>query len=291
MNSQYSYNNLNCNCNFNFFRSWEEIPYAGECKPPIGEEPLASYWPLCFLKRNDDDLFTDSFGNIIPLDIKEPNISFDFEGELNFLYYTLNNLTCRQAKIAEYWSDGPPSKQFMPIADILIDTYGVSACRANRIYYILNGALNDSCIICWYLKYKWNIIRPNQYDRSFASLICTPKHPSYPSGHSTFAACMAEILSYFFPTEKEKLDFLAEQCSYSRVYAGVHYRFDCDEGLKLGRSIAKAILKEVKYQSYLNRVQVDIPYVIFKDADIIPHTLEQYIPFDRDSKCSSLTLN
>lgn len=278
-------------CDKNLSNNWTDLSYAGECRVPIGEEPMAFTWPLCFLKRSIEGLFLNSNNEIIPFDIKEPDMTFNFKEEMKHLYHVQDNLTEEQIKIAKYWGDGPPSKQFMPIADILIDTYSVSACRANRIYYILNGALNDACIVAWYFKYKWNILRPNQYNQCFASLLCTPRHPSYPAGHSVTAGCMAEILSYFFPKEREKLEFCSKQCSDSRVYGGVHYRFDCDEGLKLGVSIAKVIIDEINLQADGNGVRIDIPYVIYKDADIIPESLEQYIPFDRKSKCSSLTLD
>ncbi len=35
---------------------------------------------------------------------------------------------------------------------------------------------------------------------------------------------------------------MAEEASISRVYGGIHYRFDCDLGLEGGRSIAALAL-------------------------------------------------
>ena len=269
---------------------WSELSYAKEYRVPFGEEPLAYSWPLCFLKR-DGHLFTTLKGKPVPLPIKEPDMNFELPKQFLELVHIQNNLTPEQIEIAKYWGDGPPSKQFMPIADILIDTYGVSACRATRILYILNGALNDTCNITWYLKYKFDVLRPNQFNQSFKTLICTPRHPSYPAGHSTMAGCMCEILAYFFPAEREKLEFLAEECSVSRLYGGVHYRADCDEGVILGKSIAKAILKELKNDLNAEGLLVDQPYTEFKDANIIPETHTQYIPFDRPNKCTSALLD
>jgi hypothetical protein len=37
---------------------------------------------------------------------------------------------------------------------------------------------------------------------------------------------------------------MAYEASVSRVYGGIHYRFDCDNGIELGRNIATTILKK-----------------------------------------------
>ena len=49
---------------------------------------------------------------------------------------------------------------------------------------------------------------------------------------------MARILAHEFPAEKQRLDALAEEAAMSRVLGGIHYRFDGDAGLVLGRAIA-----------------------------------------------------
>ena len=269
---------------------WSELSYAGEWRTPFGEEPLAHSWRLCFLTR-EGNLFKTSEGKVLPLDIKEPDMNFGLRKQFLELVNIQKNLTANQIAIAKYWGDGPPSKQFMPIADILIDTYGVSACRAARILYVLNGALNDTCNVTWYLKYKFDVLRPNQYSQHFKTLLCTPRHPSYPAGHSAMAGCMCEILAYYFPAEREKLEFLAEECSISRIYAGVHYSADCDEGVALGKSVARAIIEDLKHDINAEGLVVDRPYTEFKDADIFPKDYKQYIPFDRQSRCSSLLID
>jgi DNA-binding Lrp family transcriptional regulator len=49
---------------------------------------------------------------------------------------------------------------------------------------------------------------------------------------------MMKILGTSFPSERERLDSLAEEAAISRVYAGIHYRFDSEVGLALGRTVA-----------------------------------------------------
>lgn len=132
---------------------------------------------------------------------------------------TLENLTPTQIEIARYWGDGPPTKQFTPIIDRLVDTYGFSASRSARVLAAVQAAINDVLAVTWYYKYLWDIARPDQLDQNLASLLCTPKFPTYPAGHAVVAGCAQVLLSYFFPPEAERLKELAEQCALSRLYA------------------------------------------------------------------------
>jgi hypothetical protein len=54
------------------------------------------------------------------------------------------------------------------------------------------------------------------------------------------------VLSAAFPSERERLAQVAEEASLSRLYAGIHYRFDMVAGLALGRAAAeRAIAADV----------------------------------------------
>jgi hypothetical protein len=55
---------------------------------------------------------------------------------------------------------------------------------------------------------------------------------------------MATILAAYFPRESKRLHELAEQAALSRLYAGIHYRFDNEAGLRLGRAVAGLALKQ-----------------------------------------------
>lgn len=82
-------------------------------------------------------------------------------------------------------------------------------------------------------------------------------------------ACCAEIiLGYFFPPEKPRLQELAEECAeecaVSRLYAGVHFPVDNDEGLRLGRQIGHLAVYVLK-----------------------PPPYKQAIPFKFSQKCQS----
>ena len=277
-----------CNCNYdNSFENnkskmyidpygWDKICYPNENLYPQPEEKYAWSWPTCFLKKDGDNFYTLS-NKPLNFPIKEADLAFNFEKEFDYILNISKHIRTKQIEVAKYWSYGPPIKQFIPIADILITTYKVTACRAQRIQYILNGALNDACAICWHYKYKYNVIRPVQYNPLFKTIVNTPRHPSYPAGHSVLAGCMAAILSYFFPCEEEKIYNLALECSVSRLYAGVHYKADCDEGFKLGEFIGNSVIEMTNLDINNNHAQIDYQYSDFKDAKIIPDTSRQYI--------------
>jgi Membrane-associated phospholipid phosphatase len=273
-------------------RRWSQLAYAGETRVPAPDEPLAGSWPTYFFTRDEAGNFYGPDGNPVAFRIRQPDIGIDFEGEqLCIVKRTLANITQDQITIAKYWGDGPPTKQFTPIIDRLIDTYNVSAPRAARILGAVQAAINDVFVVVWYLKYRWDIARPNQLDRNLATVLCTPKHPSYPSGHATSAGCMQVVLSYFFQTEAARLKQLADECAMSRLYAGVHFPVDNEQGLSLGRHIGEIIIEELDRQRNGDSARVDIPMDQAKNAAMQPPPYTQAIPYNRDGKCTSLILN
>jgi hypothetical protein len=50
------------------------------------------------------------------------------------------------------------------------------------------------------------------------------------------------VLGRFFPEERGRFDALAAEAGVSRLYAGIHYRFDIEAGSQLVRSVAALAL-------------------------------------------------
>jgi hypothetical protein len=97
----------------------------------------------------------------------------------------------------------------------------------------------------------------------------TPSFPAYPSGHSGFGGAGSKILSSFFEFNSnhpgtytftdlchiDRTEFngkprifpsfkdLGIEDAYSRIPLGVHWRMDCDEGLRLGEIAAQRVLE------------------------------------------------
>src|SRR5882762_7800657 len=99
----------------------------------------------------------------------------------------------------------------------------------------------DAAIGCWDGKLTYWFIRPWQADPAITLVpaVGKPNHPSYPSAHSSFSASAAEVLSAFFPEQRAQFDALVTEAGLSRMYGGIHYRFDIAAGQELGHSVAR----------------------------------------------------
>src|SRR5256886_2801973 len=85
-------------------------------------------------------------------------------------------------------------------------------------------------------------LRPPQADAGIHTVFPTPQHPSYPSAHSCFSGAYSGVLAAAFPSERARVAAVAQEASLSRLYAGIHYRFDMEAGLALGRGAAALAL-------------------------------------------------
>src|SRR5215207_2637603 len=110
---------------------------------------------------------------------------------------------------------------------------------AARVLALLNVAASDAVLACFEAKYHYWTIRPSQVDTTIAlpDSIDLPNFPSFPSGHACSAGAFDAVLGHFFPRERAEFTRIAEEQAMSRLYGGIHYRFDNDGGLALGRVV------------------------------------------------------
>ncbi|MEN8698397.1 vanadium-dependent haloperoxidase [Bacillus infantis] len=279
---------------------WFKLPYTGEDSPPDNpEEPLAGTWPLIFLQRDGKGWFEDPFGNPI-YRVKDP-CTIDWDEQLRIVKETLDNLTPEQQLLADYWSTGQVTKQITPIIDRLIDTYTIfevkvppismSTPQAARILALVQSAISDAGVVTWAVKYRAMVARPTQQADYLPTLECTPRHPSYVSGHAVAIGVAQEILSYYFPPEKERLEQLANDCANARLFAGVHFPIDNSEGLKLGRSIGRSLAAFFSTQEDALGNMVDRIFTEDRNPILPPggYPCRQAIPFDFEQFCQSAT--
>jgi membrane-associated phospholipid phosphatase len=130
----------------------------------------------------------------------------------------------------------------MGIARELIVSHHRGDLEAARILFVATVALFDANLACFDAKYTYWYIRPPQADPTIATVFPTPAHPSYPSAHSCGAGALTEVLAASFPSEADRLHDAALESSLSRLYAGIHYRFDMEAGLAIGRAAAALAL-------------------------------------------------
>lgn len=199
--------------------------------------------------------------------------------------HTGDSLSDEQKHIADFWDDNPfkmnvtghvmyatkkfsPAGHWMNIVGIAAKKAGADFNRTVAAYAATSIALFDAFISCWDEKFRSNYIRPetaiNTYiDQDWRPYIQTPPFPSYTSGHSTISAAAAELMTKHFGdrlafTDTSLLEFgianreipsfraAAQEASVSRLYGGIHYRFDLDAGNKAGAALGTWISQRLK---------------------------------------------
>jgi len=110
------------------------------------------------------------------------------------------------------------------------------------VMFTLNAAMMDALVACHDAKYVYWVPRPSQADPSIKPLIGVPNHPSYPSNHSCLSTAASLVLAHFFPQERPRMESIATEAGVSRIYAGLHYRFDVEAGEDIGRKVANAAI-------------------------------------------------
>lgn len=154
--------------------------------------------------------------------------------------------TAEQLAIAQYWNlnqSGRRNAVFNNKAVELIRQYGIRDARAARIMFVMNAAHFDALVACFDAKYHYWFIRPPQADPAITLPVGLPPHPSYPSAHSCVSGSMSGVLMAIFPKDAATLDAMAQEAGVSRLYAGIHYSFDNNTGIALGRRVARKALR------------------------------------------------
>ena len=161
--------------------------------------------------------------------------------ELAEVKRTTDELTREQLAIAQKWNDGAgtytPPGHWNDIATEYVRDARFSEVRAARVFALLNMAMHDGAVGCWDAKYAWFNPRPSQLDPAIKTKIGLPNFPAYPSGHSTFSAAAAVVLSYQFPSGSAAFESMRDEAGISRLYGAIHYRSDIEEGKTHGARV------------------------------------------------------
>ena len=132
---------------------------------------------------------------------------------------------------------------FNGVATDLLDKYHRSELESARILAYANAAAFDAIIACFDTKFAYWFIRPTQADPGITLATGLPNHPSYPSAHSCETGAFEGVLADAFPAERGYLADVAQEASMSRVFGGLHYRFDGEGGLAIGHAAASLALQ------------------------------------------------
>jgi PAP2 superfamily len=159
-----------------------------------------------------------------------------FQAALEEVRRVARERTPEQTGIAQRWNAADPWALWNETASAALVRHRVSNAEAARVLAVLNVAASDAVIACFEAKYYYWTIRPSQADTTLvlADSVGLPNFPSYPSGHACSAGAFDAVLGHFLPQDRAEFTRIAEEQAMSRLYGGIHYRFDNDGGLALG---------------------------------------------------------
>jgi hypothetical protein len=176
--------------------------------------------------------------------------SAEYNKNVEELIHYKDNMTNEWRRIANFWQDGlgtyTPPGHWNRIANEFTVKYQLNPLRTARLFAYMNMAIMDGGISCWDAKYYYHYPRPIQDIEGYTTIAGTPNFPSYTSGHSVFSASAAEVLTYIFPEEGDLFRNWAIQAAESRIYGGIHWRFDADIGTEQGIMVAEYTINVAK---------------------------------------------
>lgn len=254
---------------FNYDRNYK-TPDCQGCWQATGERPMPSLLPHWGNVRP----FI-----INPNDIKSrPPLQYDETPGSPYYKQSLEVFSLSQPYskeniwIAEFWSDDLPGLTMSPVGRWISITNQAIECQTLTVpeiletYLLCSIALCDAAILCWKLKYEYHVERPESYvsrviKNGWHPLHGSPSFPAYPSGHSIFGSAVAEVLTAQFgepfsftdrthegreefegtPRHFDSFRAMAQENAFSRLVLGVHYRMDCEEGLRLGKIVGQKV--------------------------------------------------
>jgi hypothetical protein len=142
----------------------------------------------------------------------------------------------------------------------------VQQIKAKAIDYPIHPYLTNSSVLEEMYSLTGSYLLPQAYPEG------APLHPAYPSGHATVAGACSVVLKALFdetalipdcvhassdglslmpcpqsfaPTLRAEVDKLAFNVAMARNWAGIHYRSDALEGIRLGEEVGISILQDL----------------------------------------------
>jgi hypothetical protein len=178
-----------------------------------------------------------------------------------------------QALTGRFWN-GAIQNYWNEIAQTATDAHHLTTAESARLFALLNFAIADSVIAFYDAKYTYNLWRPVTAIRAadadanrdtvsdpvwLPEVGNTTPDPSYPGAHAVISAAAFDVLISVLKRDRldltvtsevlpsvtrsfESLSAAADEAALSRVFAGVHFRFDLTRGSQLGRRVADFVV-------------------------------------------------
>ena len=179
-----------------------------------------------------------------------------------------------QALTGRFWN-GAIQNYWNEITQTAAIDFGLTTAQSARLFALLNLTFADSVIAFYDAKYTYNFWRPVTAIRNSSTadnprtvpdpawlpeVGNTTPDPSYPGAHAVISAAGEAVLISFF--RRDHLNFqvtsevmpgvqrsfdsfsdAAQEATLSRIFAGVHFRFDLTQGQRLGRQVADFVVE------------------------------------------------
>ena len=178
-----------------------------------------------------------------------------------------------QALTGRFWN-GAIQNYWNEIAQAATEAHHLSTAEAARLFALLDIAIADSVIAFYDAKYTYNLWRPVTAIRAadtddnpetsadptwLPEVGNTTPDPAYPGAHAVISAAADLVLVSVL--HRDRLDLTvtsevlpgvtrtfatlsaaADEATLSRIFAGVHFRFDLTRGAQLGRRVADFVV-------------------------------------------------
>jgi hypothetical protein len=174
--------------------------------------------------------------------------------------------TPEQSLIGLFWS-GKIQNYWNEIAQTAALSRNLDIPQTAHLFALLNISMADVTIAFFDAKYVYHFWRPvtaieASADRAWLPLTTkTAPDPSYPGAHSATSAAGAGVLQFVFGDKftfdvtSEVLSGVtrhftsfsgtAEEAGLSRIYAGQHFRFDHNAGLRQGQQVSQSVTQTI----------------------------------------------
>jgi hypothetical protein len=201
--------------------------------------------------------------------LTSPEYAEDYKEEKSIGDVGSATRTAEQSEIARFWYEASPFG-WNRIARNVLAKQNLDLWESARLFALLNFAMADGFIAGFEAKYFYNFWRPVTAIRAggtddnpdtiadpvWLPFLVTPNIPDYPSTHSVLGAA-AEVLAQFFGTDAisftttsgapfpgitrsfTSFSQAAQENANSRVYAGIHFRSACRDGLIQGAQVGR----------------------------------------------------
>jgi len=157
-----------------------------------------------------------------------------------------NGLTPDQIAIVHKWGDVTAPIIWNGVLNQQIESHGLSALQSAQAHAYMNIAIYDGLVATWLAKFTYWTARPFMRIPGFTTVIPTPNFPSYVSAHSVVSAGSSMVLGEFFPELADHFAAQAEEAAMSRLWGGIHFQQDDDQGLVMGRAVGAKVVQDMQ---------------------------------------------